>query len=72
MHIDAKVLRVDAGGCGTGEGLKECRSAAAFPSHTVGLGLWTPCGPGRVLVFSLRVATGDKSGGVDMIGECGA
>ncbi len=64
MHTDAKVLRVDAGGCGAREGLRERRSASAFPSHAVGL--WVPCDTGGV--FSFRVATGDKSDGVDMKG----
>jgi hypothetical protein len=68
MHIDAKVLRVDAGGCDAGEELRDRRSSAAFPSRAEGL--WVPCGPG--FVFSTKGATGDKSGGVDMTGGCGA
>lgn len=62
MHIDAKVLRVDAGASCAGEGseeLSERRSTSAFPSSGVGL-----CAPGDTgRVFSFRVGTGDNSGG---------
>lgn len=62
MHIDAKVLRVEAGACCVGEGpegLSERGSASAFPSS--GVGLCVPGDTGRV--FSFRVGTGDNSGG---------
>ncbi len=66
MHIDAKVLRVDAGGCGAGEVFGERRSASALSSNAGGL--WVSCDTD--CVFSFRVPMGDKeSDVVDIAGN---
>lgn len=64
MHIDAKVLRVEASGaCGftegftEGLGLRERRSASAFPS--CGVPLFVCCDTGCICSISVGAGDGD-------------